>query len=79
MEVLVVGLPRTGTQSMKIALEQLYPGRKVLHLPVPGPTEPLLWIKAIEAKFGGKGKPFEDWDAVLGNYVVRLKGQWQLA
>ena len=31
-----------------------------------------MWIEAIEAKFEGKGKPFEreDWDQLLGHCMV---------
>jgi hypothetical protein len=73
MQVLCVGLPRTGTLSMKLALEQLYPGCQVLHMPIMDPSECQLWIKAIHAKFARKGKLFEkdDFKALLKNYGVR--------
>lgn len=30
------------------------------------------WVRALEAKFEGKGKPFElaDWDALLGDFAA---------
>ncbi|KAL3427274.1 nad dependent epimerase [Phlyctema vagabunda] len=71
MEVLVLGLCRTGTMSTKKALEQLgYKG--VYHAATvfmtPGHADQ--WTAALEAKYEGKGAPFtkEQFDAVLGQY-----------
>ena len=71
MQVLSLGMPRTGTVSMQAALETLgckptYHGYTSLynldHLP--------LWTAAFEAKYHNNGIPFtrEDWDQLLGNY-----------
>lgn len=71
MQVLSLGMPRTGTVSMQAALELLgckptYHGYTALynldHLPA--------WTAAFEAKYHNNGKPFtrEDWDELLGNY-----------
>ena len=71
MQVLSLGMPRTGTVSMQAALEQLgceltYHGYTALynvdHLPA--------WTAAFEAKYHNNGKPFtrQDWDGLLGNY-----------
>ena len=36
------------------------------------PRDCTMWVKALEAKFDGKGKPFErkEWDQLLGRYRV---------
>ena len=71
MQVLSLGMPRTGTVSMQAALETLgcrptYHGFTSLynleHLPI--------WTAAFEAKYHNNGKSFtrEDWDQLLGDY-----------
>lgn len=71
MQVLSLGMPRTGTVSMQAALEILgckptYHGYTALykldHLPA--------WTAAFEAKYHNNGKSFtrQDWDQLLGNY-----------
>ena len=71
MQVLSLGMPRTGTVSMQAALELLgckptYHGYTALynrdHLPA--------WTAAFEAKYHDNGKPFtrQDWDQLLGTY-----------
>ena len=71
MQVLSLGMPRTGTVSMQAALELLgckptYHGYTPLynldHLPA--------WTAAFEAKYHHNGPSFtrQDWDRLLGNY-----------
>ena len=71
MQVLSLGMPRTGTVSMQAALELLgckptYHGYTALykldHLPA--------WTAASEAKYHDNGNPFtrQDWDRLLGDY-----------
>ena len=71
MQVLSLGMPRTGTVSMQAALELLgckptYHGYTVLYQlgDIPG------WTAAFEAKYHKNGKPFarEEWDQLLGGY-----------
>ncbi|KAH8602274.1 hypothetical protein B0O99DRAFT_735718 [Bisporella sp. PMI_857] len=74
MEILVLGLCRTGTMSMKLALEDL--GYKnVYHFSevTDRPTHPALWISAMGDKFGTSPKPSFYFDAtyfdnILGDY-----------
>ncbi|GAB7359093.1 hypothetical protein MBLNU230_g5164t1 [Neophaeotheca triangularis] len=71
MEVLSLGMSRTGTVSMCEAFKILgiqdpYHGfRFITH-----PNDGAVWSRAADAKFYGKGKPFtrEDWDQVLGDH-----------
>ncbi|KAJ7032612.1 P-loop containing nucleoside triphosphate hydrolase protein [Mycena alexandri] len=70
MRVLVLGFFRTGTASMRGALETL--GYKHTHHMddvLRNPVEVDMWTEAIEAKFFGKGQPYgrADWDRVLGH------------
>ncbi|KAJ7457728.1 P-loop containing nucleoside triphosphate hydrolase protein [Mycena latifolia] len=70
MKVLVLGFFRTGTSSMQVALETL--GYKDTHHMVTVAANPLeadMWNEAINAKFFGKGKPYEreEWDQLLGH------------
>lgn len=71
MQVLSLGMSRTGTFSMRAALEHLgceptYHGftalSKLDHLPA--------WTAAFEAKYHKNGRPFtrQDWDQLLGSY-----------
>ncbi|TVY33801.1 hypothetical protein LSUB1_G006800 [Lachnellula subtilissima] len=70
MEILVLGLPRTGTQSLADALNILgYPN--IYHMREVGKNQhQAKWIEALEAKFEGKGKPFgrEEFDSFLSGY-----------
>ncbi|TVY91637.1 hypothetical protein LAWI1_G007323, partial [Lachnellula willkommii] len=70
MEILVLGLPRTGTQSLADALNILgYP--KIYHMREVGKNQhQTKWIEALEAKFEGKGKVFgrEEFDSFLSGY-----------
>ncbi|KAF2660385.1 hypothetical protein K491DRAFT_688424 [Lophiostoma macrostomum CBS 122681] len=72
MEVLVLGLSRTGTMSLKVALEKL--GYSVYHMSeacMRSEDRHLqLWQEALNAKFKGKGEHWtgDDLDKVLRNY-----------
>ncbi|KAL2827229.1 hypothetical protein BDW59DRAFT_160517 [Aspergillus cavernicola] len=72
MKVLALGMPRTGTLSLYIALQEL--GYTCYHM-----TECCLnhrsnslinWNQAIDAKYNGKGRPFSgvDFDKMLWRY-----------
>lgn len=71
MQVLCLGVSRTGTVSMQAALETLgckptYHGYTLLDNPAHVP----LWTAAFEAKYYHRGDPFtrQDWDRLLGTY-----------
>jgi len=70
MGVLAFGWPRTGTTSLRKALETLgY--RRTNHgadaFTIPAQMD--MWIAACKAKFHGEGKPYgrEEWDVLLGD------------
>ncbi|KAJ7485589.1 hypothetical protein FB451DRAFT_1392324 [Mycena latifolia] len=71
MQVLALGFPRTGTGSLKIALETLGYVRTNHGLAVHSSSPAVIdmWIAAIRAKFHGEGTPFgqEQWDQLLGD------------
>ncbi|XXH04670.1 hypothetical protein Hte_011089 [Hypoxylon texense] len=70
MKVLILGMPRTGTQSLADALERLGIG-PVYHMREVGKNHhQALWIEALDAKFEGRGEPYdrEKFDRILGNY-----------
>ncbi|ODM18661.1 hypothetical protein SI65_05278 [Aspergillus cristatus] len=71
MKVLVLGLCRTGTDSLRQALRALgyndtYHGYMAA---LGSPRDCELWYEALRAKYDGVGKPFgrEDFDQLLGN------------
>ncbi|KAI1075187.1 hypothetical protein F5B20DRAFT_585594 [Whalleya microplaca] len=68
MKVIVCSLPRTGTSSMKLALQQLGIN-DVYHMTtyVDNPEDYHLWEAAIHAKKAGKNITREQWDQLLGN------------
>ncbi|KAJ7891152.1 hypothetical protein B0H13DRAFT_1625970 [Mycena leptocephala] len=70
MRVLVLGYPRTGTASMKKALEILGYG-DVHHMQSvdANPLEAEMWEEAINARFFGRGTPYgrAEWDQLLGH------------
>ncbi|KAJ6595786.1 P-loop containing nucleoside triphosphate hydrolase protein [Mycena vulgaris] len=72
MQVLALGFSRTGTSSLKIALETLGYARTNHGFDVSLSTvaEKDMWIAAIKAKFYGEGTPFgrEEWDRLLGDF-----------
>ncbi|KAG4440934.1 hypothetical protein IFR05_003563 [Cadophora sp. M221] len=74
MQVLCLGLSRTSTMSLWVALKKL--GYNTYHFMECGQPENirdghlLCWKEALEAKVLGKGKPYgrEEFDKVLGRY-----------
>lgn len=71
MEVLVLGLCRTGTMSIKGALEQLgYQGIYHASAVFSTPGHADLWTAALKAKYEGNGTEFTraDFDRLLRNY-----------
>ncbi|KAJ6592784.1 P-loop containing nucleoside triphosphate hydrolase protein, partial [Mycena capillaripes] len=74
MQVLGLGFLRTGTASLRIALEMLgY--KKTNHgfeLLTKDGSERAMWTEAINTKFFGKGKPYEraEWDRLLGHCMA---------
>ncbi|KAF7352155.1 hypothetical protein MVEN_01178700 [Mycena venus] len=73
MQVLVLGFPRTGTSSMRIALEKLgYNETNHGFTVSESPLEMEMWTEAINAKFFGKGKPYgrAEWDQLLGHCMA---------
>ncbi|KAJ6552599.1 pectin lyase fold/virulence factor [Mycena vulgaris] len=73
MQVLALGFSRTGTQSMRIALETLGYNETNHGFTVwTNLLEIEMWTEAINAKFFGKGKPYgrEEWDRLLGHYMA---------
>ncbi|KAJ7154062.1 P-loop containing nucleoside triphosphate hydrolase protein [Mycena filopes] len=70
MKVLVLGFCRTGTASMRTALETLgYKDTHHMQAVLRNPPEVDMWNEAIDAKFFGKGKPYgrAEWDQLLGH------------
>ncbi|KAK1758273.1 hypothetical protein QBC47DRAFT_374170 [Echria macrotheca] len=70
MKVLVLGLPRTGTQSLADALIQLGIS-PIYHMREVGKNQhQALWIEAIDAKFEGIGAPWkrEDFERILSGF-----------
>jgi hypothetical protein len=65
LKVIGAGLGRTGTASLKVALEQLLGGR-CYHMSecFGNPANPPLWLEAAH------GRP--DWDAILKDYVATV-------
>ncbi|PGH27347.1 hypothetical protein AJ80_01059 [Polytolypa hystricis UAMH7299] len=72
VEVLHLSMPRTGSVSMMSAYNTLglttYHGFDFMARS----SDQVVWEKAIDGKFYGKGKPFEkeDFDAFLGEFAV---------
>ncbi|EGR52955.1 hypothetical protein MKX07_005871 [Trichoderma sp. CBMAI-0711] len=70
MKVLILGLGRTGTASMRAAMKQLgyVDTYHMMNCSIENPPDALMWMDALCAKYDGKGKPFtrEDWDQLLG-------------
>lgn len=70
MKVLCLGVGRTGTSSLRLALREL--GYKecyhMMCASAENPPDNLMWQDAFAAKFDGKGKfGREEWDALLGH------------
>ncbi|KAF2857160.1 hypothetical protein K470DRAFT_12862 [Piedraia hortae CBS 480.64] len=71
--VISAGMPRTGTSSLTAALKILgYNDVHHMAKVVSNVGESHYWLRAAEAKFFGRGKPFtkEDWDEVLGSCMA---------
>jgi hypothetical protein len=69
MQVLVLSMPRTGTKSLKFALDYL--GIKTYHASVAIAKGDLpYWNEALAAKYNGQGTPYsrKDWEKVLGDF-----------
>ncbi|KAJ7722514.1 P-loop containing nucleoside triphosphate hydrolase protein, partial [Mycena metata] len=70
LQVLCLGVARTGTSSMTRALETLGYVKTNHGMAVfTNPSEVEMWTEAINAKFFGKGRLYvrEDWDRLLGH------------
>lgn len=71
MKVLILGLGRTGTASMRAAMKQLgyVDTYHMMNCSIENPPDALMWMDALTAKYDKKGKPFtrEDWDQLLGH------------
>ncbi|KAJ7127634.1 hypothetical protein C8R44DRAFT_778624 [Mycena epipterygia] len=73
MQVLGLGFSRTGTASMRIALEMLEYKKTNHGFAVwTNPSERAMWTEAINAKFFGKGRLYgrADWDRLLGHCMA---------
>ncbi|KAJ6523392.1 hypothetical protein DFH09DRAFT_198369 [Mycena vulgaris] len=69
MKVLVLGYPRTGTASMREALQILgYSDVHHMNSIFSNPPEADMWTEAINGRFFGQGKPYgrTEWDQLLG-------------
>ncbi|KAL7929689.1 P-loop containing nucleoside triphosphate hydrolase protein [Trichoderma chlorosporum] len=70
MKVLILGLGRTGTASMRAAMKQLgyVDTYHMMNCSIENPPDALMWMDALCAKYEKQGKPFtrEDWDQLLG-------------
>ncbi|CAM1507522.1 Fc.00g071630.m01.CDS01 [Cosmosporella sp. VM-42] len=71
MKVLILGLGRTGTASMRAAMKQLgyVDTYHMMNCSIENPPDALMWMDALTAKYDKKGEPFtrDDWDQLLGN------------
>ncbi|RYP90043.1 hypothetical protein DL770_003823 [Monosporascus sp. CRB-9-2] len=71
MKVLILGLGRTGTASMRAAMQQLgyVDTYHMMSCSIENPPDALFWMDALRAKYDGVGKPFEreDWDKLMGH------------
>ncbi|KAI0468235.1 hypothetical protein F4859DRAFT_506341 [Xylaria cf. heliscus] len=71
LQVIVCSLPRTGTTSIKLALEQLgYPNVYHMRTFVEHPEDQKLWGYVIKAKASGYEVPRQVWDSHFGDYQV---------
>ena len=70
LEVLSLGLPRTGTASMALALSHLGYKHCAHGLDMlDNPAYAVRWEQAVNARYLNKGRQFErkDWDELLGH------------
>ncbi|KAI1744876.1 P-loop containing nucleoside triphosphate hydrolase protein [Xylaria scruposa] len=71
LRVIVCSLPRTGTTSIKLALEQLgFPNVYHMSTFIEHTEDYKLWAHVIKAKVSGSDVPREVWDRLLGDYQV---------
>lgn len=73
MEVLALGLGRTGTASLRVALKELgyNDTYHMMNASVENPPDCLCWMGAFAAKFEGKGNfGRKEWDALLGDCMA---------
>ncbi|KAI0099688.1 hypothetical protein GGR51DRAFT_551894 [Nemania sp. FL0031] len=69
LQVIVCSLPRTGTTSIKLALERLgYPNVYHMSTFVENPEDHKYWGQAIKAKISGHPIPHSVWDGLFGKY-----------
>ncbi|KAI1756179.1 P-loop containing nucleoside triphosphate hydrolase protein [Xylaria castorea] len=69
LQVIVCSLPRTGTTSIKLALEQLgYPNVYHMSTFIEHAEDYKLWGHVIKAKLSGCDVPRHVWDSLLGDY-----------
>lgn len=69
MKVLVLGLSRTGTDSLRSALLTLgYRGVYHGHVTAMNPEHSTFWVPALEAKWNGQVLTAVDFDIVLGEF-----------
>jgi len=71
MQVLALGLPRCGTESLKLALHELGYQNVYHGFEITG-NQAMSWCKLFDAKFKGKGLGMEivaeDFDRIIGDY-----------
>ncbi|KAI0550976.1 P-loop containing nucleoside triphosphate hydrolase protein [Xylaria curta] len=71
LKLIVCGLPRTGTTSLKLALEQIgFPNVYHMSTFVEHTENYKLWAHVIKAKISGSDVPREVWDNLLSDYQV---------
>jgi hypothetical protein len=77
MKVLALGCGRTGTNSLKQAL-QILGYEETYHMSNCSgkhPRDSEMWLEALEAKYDGKGTfGVKQWDQLLGHCMVRRQG-----
>ncbi|KAF4979594.1 hypothetical protein FZEAL_4223 [Fusarium zealandicum] len=70
MKVLILGVGRTGTASMRAAMKQLgyVDTYHMMNCSIENPPDALMWMDALCAKYDKQGEPFtrKDWDQLLG-------------
>ena len=78
LKVLALGLSRSGTSSLRQALLDLgyvdcYHFAAVYN---ENPRDAVMWVEAPEAKYEGKGKPYDqkEWDQLLSYCMVSIRG-----
>jgi len=74
MRILALGLPRSGTDSLRTALATLgyNPIWHGFEMPLSRPTESALWVPLLRAKARGDNQPGKsmNWDVILGDCEV---------